>query len=178
MSQVLIVCIAFEMKRRFKLLLGFLLSLFCLYEFLVVTENPRLLDFNRDLKSLVKPNHSTALIYPQAKPSQTYQNYLIVVVSKPDNFLARKAIRETWGKSEPVIFLLGKSKSSVKNELVQIESKDNGDVLMEDFMDDYYNLTLKSIMMLKYVTQFDIKPTFVLKVYFNFQIDMKSLCTN
>ena len=163
-------------KRQFKLVLGFLLAWFCLSQFLVATENPRLLDFNQDLKSLVKPNHSTALIFPQAKSSRS--ELLIVVISKTDNFLARKAIRETWSKSEPVIFLLGKSKSSVKNELVQIESKDNGDVLMEDFMDDYYNLTLKSIMMLKYVTQFDIKPTFVLKVYFNFQIDMKSLCTN
>ena len=162
MSQILIqFCIAIEMKRQYKLTLGFLLSLFCMYQFLVVTENPRLLDFNRDLKSLVKPNHSTAIILPQAKPKS---ELLIVVTSKTDNFLARKAIRETWGKSEPVIFLLGKSKSSVKNELVQIESKDFGDVLMEDFIDDYYNLTLKSIMMLKYVTQLKSKPTFVLKV--------------
>ena len=39
MSQVLILCIAFEMKRRFKLAWGFLPSLFCLYQFLVITEN-------------------------------------------------------------------------------------------------------------------------------------------
>mgnify|MGYP001173768164 CR=1 FL=1 len=147
---------------RLIIILFGIFSLAFFYIFVVVTENPKLLEFNQDLQSLVKPNQSTAIILPTQIKSNS--KLLIVITSKIDNFLPRKAIRETWGKSESVIFLLGKSTDLVKSELVQVESNQYGDILMENFVEDYYNLTLKSIIMLKYVTRMKVKPKFILKV--------------
>lgn len=54
-----------------------------------------------------------------------------------------------------VLFLLGEvSKSDISNDLqtnINYESDTNGDIIQESFLDSYNNLTLKSILMLKWV---------------------------
>lgn len=54
-----------------------------------------------------------------------------------------------------VLFLLGEvSKSDISTDLqtnINYESDMNGDIIQESFLDSYNNLTLKSILMLKWV---------------------------
>ncbi|CAG7785347.1 unnamed protein product, partial [Allacma fusca] len=83
---------------------------------------------------------------------------IICVASAPGNFEQRRAIRETWGspsnllsKGVRLIFVLGNSGSENIESSVELEVKNYGDILEEDFVDTYHNLTLKSMAMLKWV---------------------------
>jgi len=83
---------------------------------------------------------------------------LILVASAPSHFLARNAVRETWGKRDELekngirlAFVLGVTHNdTVEEELMEEEDK-HGDIIQEDFIDSYHNLTLKTLAMLKWV---------------------------
>lgn len=120
-----------------------------------------------------KPNNSK-LIYPnEVKPivnnttinpecSRSYgQNLLVVilVISKPNDFHRRKIIRETWGsqvKKNPLVkiyFVIGKphdqADDSIQND-IQYENDQFNDLIQFNFIDTYYNLTIKSLAMLRW----------------------------
>jgi hypothetical protein len=50
------------------------------------------------------------------------------------------------------------------NQNVYEESLSRGDILLENFVESYNNLTIKSLMMLKFVTQAAVDAEFVFKV--------------
>ena len=50
------------------------------------------------------------------------------------------------------------------NTKAQLESQLFGDVLVEDFVDSYNNLTIKTMMMVKFIVANNIKAKFVVKV--------------
>ncbi|XP_059473337.1 beta-1,3-galactosyltransferase 5-like [Neocloeon triangulifer] len=82
---------------------------------------------------------------------------LIVVCSAVQHSDRRMAIRETWGSAEAlaplnaaVVFALGSRPAG--EEAVHVEAEQFGDILQGDFEDTYMNLTLKSTMLLKYVS--------------------------
>ncbi|XP_058473553.1 N-acetyllactosaminide beta-1,3-N-acetylglucosaminyltransferase 2 [Solea solea] len=89
---------------------------------------------------------------------------LMAVKSQVGNFENRQAIRETWGRSGFVkgesnrkgglvrtVFLLGRQDSStgphpdLKN-LLDLENQKYGDILLWDFKDTFFNLTLKDLL--------------------------------
>lgn len=81
---------------------------------------------------------------------------LTFVVVKPDDFYVREKIRSTWANKEQfpnfkVIFSLGLSLDRDINEKVINESRIHKDIIQEDFIDSYFNLTLKIMMTLKWV---------------------------
>lgn len=84
---------------------------------------------------------------------------VVLIFSHPDNEKRRKALRETWltltkqNKSPLVrhVFLLGKSTKSEINKKVENESKMHHDIIQENFMDTFDNLTYKSRMGMKWV---------------------------
>ncbi|RXN00638.1 Beta-1,3-galactosyltransferase 5 [Acipenser ruthenus] len=86
---------------------------------------------------------------------------VILVTSEPYSFIVRKAIRSTWAKNRVVagkpvliIFLLGSFPgSSIQQVALAAEDRVYGDVLQRDFVDSYYNLTLKTLMGLQWVAQ-------------------------
>lgn len=49
------------------------------------------------------------------------------------------------------------------------------DLIVEDFMDTYNNLTLKTLFMLKYVQQSNCTPRFVMKVDDDIYLNLKNL---
>lgn len=51
-----------------------------------------------------------------------------------------------------VVFLVGQTTSNETQAQIGLESEQYGDVIQESFLDSYNNLTLKTIMMLKWVT--------------------------
>lgn len=55
--------------------------------------------------------------------------------------------------SVKILFLLGQTPSNETQAKINTESEVYGDVIQESFLDTYNNLTLKTVMMLKWVNK-------------------------
>ncbi|XP_075688367.1 beta-1,3-galactosyltransferase 2-like [Rhinoderma darwinii] len=85
---------------------------------------------------------------------------------------ARQAIRQTWGREDLLagvqtlrLFLLGKDNTTT-NDAEQVlvdESQKYHDIIQQDYMDSYNNLTLKTLMGLKWVARYCPKIPYVMK---------------
>lgn len=51
-----------------------------------------------------------------------------------------------------IVFLLGQTEKNETQEQIVNESRTYNDLIQESFFDSYNNLTLKSVMMLKWIT--------------------------
>lgn len=93
---------------------------------------------------------------------------LIYVHSSPGNLKSRLMIRETWAKRAlfprtRIVFMLGSSQNRTVSDLIELESKIYNDIVQQDFIDTYRNLTLKCIMALRWVSAYCKTPKFILK---------------
>ncbi|XP_054774751.2 beta-1,3-galactosyltransferase 1-like [Lytechinus pictus] len=97
---------------------------------------------------------------------------LVLVTSIHKNTALRRTDRETWasqseieGKSIITLFLLANpSKGGTHHQVsVDKESALHHDIIMGDFQDSYKNLTLKTVMGMKWVSQFCPHVRYVLK---------------
>ncbi|XP_078523812.1 UDP-GlcNAc:betaGal beta-1,3-N-acetylglucosaminyltransferase 7 [Lissotriton helveticus] len=88
---------------------------------------------------------------------------LIVVKSIITQHDRREAIRKTWGKNEVIdgktvktLFLLGKASKEEEQanyqKLLYYENLIYGDILQWDFLDTFFNLTLKEVHFLKWLS--------------------------
>ena len=115
-------------------------------------------------------------------------NILLIVSSHPKHFAHRDAIRSTWGNNfndlhtiQPklhgqIIFQIGLDpKSFGIDRLVQEESVQYGDILIQDFIEHYNNLTIKTIMLLKYLNHLAVIPSFIFKVGYLLMFDNYSI---
>ena len=96
-------------------------------------------------------------------------NIMIIVCSAINNLGRRDAIRTTWGKAAreatwppnnrlpmkaKLVFALGMSFKAEKMEAINAESRKYGDIIQGNFNDSYRNLTLKSLLILKWTIDF------------------------
>ncbi|XP_044290685.1 UDP-GlcNAc:betaGal beta-1,3-N-acetylglucosaminyltransferase 8 [Varanus komodoensis] len=98
---------------------------------------------------------------------------LLAIKSLPKNFAARQAVRDTWGREgEPgglpvrTVFLLGTGQSRYGlrlQNMVAFESRTYGDILMWDFEDTFFNLTLKDFLFLNWTLEYCRDVRFILK---------------
>lgn len=90
---------------------------------------------------------------------------LMVIKSVITQYDRREVIRQTWGKEQVIngkqiktIFLLGASSNVEEREnhqkLLEYEDYIYGDILQWDFMDSFFNLTLKEIHFLKWFSTY------------------------
>ncbi|XP_073443650.1 beta-1,3-galactosyltransferase 2-like [Dendrobates tinctorius] len=97
---------------------------------------------------------------------------VIFVLVRCQDFESRHTIRDTWGNEsiydvEVVkIFLLGLPHIAPNQtqDLLEEESWTFGDIVQQDFIDTYYNLTLKTLMGMEWVTTFCPSASYALKV--------------
>ena len=83
---------------------------------------------------------------------------LIMITSVPKNIEQRKAVRETWasysnnnaGRRVRHVFLFGGGWNRTEQGILDTESQKYKDILQEDFVDSYYNLTYKVVMGLQW----------------------------
>ncbi|XP_072551722.1 N-acetyllactosaminide beta-1,3-N-acetylglucosaminyltransferase 2 [Salminus brasiliensis] len=85
---------------------------------------------------------------------------LFAVKSTPSHFERRQAVRDTWGKEGRykrgllvrTVFLLGSTSAddASVDSLIEFEARTYGDLLLWDFQDSFYNLTLKEHVFLKW----------------------------
>lgn len=106
---------------------------------------------------------------------------LMAIKSQVGNFESRQAIRETWGHSGLVkgetnkkgglvrtVFLLGRQDSStgphpdLKN-LLDLENQKYRDILLWDFRDTFFNLTLKDLLFWNWIQKYCPTAIFVFK---------------
>ncbi|XP_022236360.1 beta-1,3-galactosyltransferase 1-like [Limulus polyphemus] len=101
------------------------------------------------------------MLRPEQTCSSRNTSFVVAVTSTPLNFARRRAIRETWGNRQQqrsfnvaVMFLLGTGLDcNVQDQLVS-ENQIHEDLLQGDFIDSYSNLTLKSVMALRWANNF------------------------
>lgn len=111
--------------------------------------------------------------------------YLLVLVNSiHKNFEQRRAIRNTWGsvktangKRVLTLFTLAKNSDKGLNKKVEEESNQHHDILLEDFIDTYKNLTLKTIMGVKYAATYCGGANFVMKTDDDMYVNYNSLVT-
>lgn len=94
---------------------------------------------------------------------------LIYVHTKPSLFARRTSIRETWARRSMfrdlrLIFMMGKTDEAKTNNLLKLESSTYNDIVQEDFVDSYRNLTYKGIMAMKWISTYCKKAEYILKV--------------
>lgn len=94
---------------------------------------------------------------------------IALVTSAAENFEKRSAIRATWANSElfpsmETVFITGLSKNDTINKKLANESQVFGDIVQEDFLDTYNNLTIKTVGAMKWVANYCNNTKFVLKV--------------
>ncbi|CAH2273075.1 beta-1,3-galactosyltransferase 2-like, partial [Pelobates cultripes] len=85
----------------------------------------------------------------------------------------RNAIRETWGNENnyndvPVVrvFLVATSphRPEAVQRMLEEESEYYGDIIQQDFLDTYYNLTLKTLMGMEWVAKFCSSASYMIKI--------------
>ncbi|KAH8243514.1 hypothetical protein KR032_008159, partial [Drosophila birchii] len=148
-----------------------------------------------DLTKSILPSKDTVLIKPRGFCGE--KTFLLIIVeSSVQHFLARNAIRETWGNSTrfnypdfkevhgllegtyypplksriqlyseylterndnlrasvKVLFMLGRSRETELSRQLLEEADKHNDIIQEDFIDSYRNLTLKTVLALKHVS--------------------------
>lgn len=94
---------------------------------------------------------------------------LIVVNTNPANYHRRFSLRETWSRRSMfrdvrIVYLMGLAKSEQLNDKILLESGLYGDIIQENYLDTYKNLTLKGIMSLKWIKQYCFNVKYILKL--------------
>ncbi|XP_066265893.1 beta-1,3-galactosyltransferase 1-like [Branchiostoma lanceolatum] len=95
---------------------------------------------------------------------------LVIVTSAPGNHAQRSAIRQTWGNESNVpgtaiktVFAVGKPGNASTQRGLERENTVQKDIIQEDFVASYENLTIKTVMCLKWASEFCFNAKFVLK---------------
>ncbi len=96
--------------------------------------------------------------------------YIVVYVhSGPANYQRRMVIRETWSTQIlfpdlRLVFMIGKTLDQSLMKAIEYENEIYQDIVQEDFIDSYKNLTYKGVMALKWISIYCSKTKYVLKV--------------
>ena len=107
---------------------------------------------------------------------------VIVVITAVHNFDDRRAVRDTWGSyvdddrhNASLVFLLGLAPSPRLQSRLVNESRRFRDIVQEDFVDSYRNLSIKSVALLKWVTTYCNASAFVLKADDDMYVNVSNL---
>lgn len=101
--------------------------------------------------------------------SSAASSIFIGLMSRADSFERRNLIRDTLGKqvnqsNQKMLFFIGQSTNKTVNELVGEESTIRQDIVRLEFVEDYYNLTLKTISFLEYFNAYCGQFKFAVKL--------------
>ncbi|XP_006886833.1 PREDICTED: beta-1,3-galactosyltransferase 5-like [Elephantulus edwardii] len=117
-----------------------------------------------------KKKRESFLQLPEIDCRQNPPFLVLLVTSSHSQVAARKAIRQTWGAEKVVkgkriktFFLLGTTTKQNETAVVVQESMQYQDIIQKDFVDVYFNLTLKTMMGMEWVHRFCPQATFVMK---------------
>ncbi|XP_067309240.1 beta-1,3-galactosyltransferase 2-like [Pseudorasbora parva] len=122
----------------------------------------------RALSTLKVEPYEYILNEPNACRSQAPFLVLLIAV-EPKKSEARDAIRKSWGNESMEgdlgfirLFFLGVNKDTERKTIVE-ESQQHHDIIQQDFMDTYNNLTLKTLMGMYWITKYCPEAKYVMK---------------
>ncbi|XP_015121660.1 beta-1,3-galactosyltransferase 1 isoform X2 [Diachasma alloeum] len=139
---------------------------------------------SRNLDWYIHPQNNTTILNPNDSCTVSTSPYLLIVVcSAVDHQKQRMAIRDTWASETDsynsttikVVFLLGQSDNETLNNSIAEENHQYGDLIQEKFIDAYNNLTIKSVMLLKWVTTNCPQATYLMKTDDDMYINVDNL---
>ena len=140
---------------------------------------------SRNASDFIFPSSSTTLLSPRVcqNNSAPSPRLLVVVCSAVPHLAARATIRESWARdaaslgSVGVVFLLGRQQQGDNTLQLQVsnESQEYGDIVQEDFIDTYANLTVKTLMLLKWFTENCPDTQYVMKTDDDMYINLVKL---
>ena len=97
--------------------------------------------------------------------------FIIFVFTAPGNFDRRENIRHTWGNKAIlnnhqglVVFLLGNMLRRDLQAKIKREIKLHDDIIQENFMESYENITFKDVMTLRWLTENCKNVKYIIKV--------------
>ncbi|XP_076880704.1 beta-1,3-galactosyltransferase 2 [Brachyhypopomus gauderio] len=97
---------------------------------------------------------------------------ILLIAAEPGQVEARNAIRQTWGNESVAtglgfvrLFLLGLaiSPSAYPQSAINEESVQHHDIIQQEYMDTYYNLTIKTLMGMNWVAEYCPQARYVMK---------------
>lgn len=99
---------------------------------------------------------------------------VLMVPVEPSNREARDAIRTTWGSEKMVMdkvvsvfFMLGQPGLEGREEIQQKifqESEEHHDIILSDFLDSYKNLTIKTMVIMKWLATYCQNAEYAMKI--------------
>ncbi|KAM9423929.1 beta-1,3-galactosyltransferase 1-like isoform 2-T2 [Salvelinus alpinus] len=119
--------------------------------------------------------HEYSFILDEPEKCREQNPFLVLMVPvAPYNRDAREAVRRTWGSERQVLgkevrlfFLLGLSSGEETEQLqekVLQESKEHQDLLQSDFIDSYKNLTIKTMVMMEWLSSRCPNASYAMKI--------------
>jgi len=149
----------------------------CLFEFKV------LVGLENDIQKLENRSY---IINPGEKICGKNKGENILIMSfnpsKTTNFNQRQAIRNTWTNKNfkensllKNVFIIGLSPDQTVNKRIQLESEIFGDIVQGNFIDTYRNLTFKTILGIKWMSEYCDNAKFILKIDDDMVVNTKSL---
>ncbi|XP_061190684.1 beta-1,3-galactosyltransferase 1-like [Saccostrea echinata] len=109
-------------------------------------------------------------------------NILVLISTTHKNTESRKALRETWLSPSwkntgdvRYAFLLGMAPDSATQVAIETESATYQDIIQEDFVDSYNNLTLKTMMAFKWASTKCKNAKYFMKTDDDMYVNLESL---
>ena len=123
----------------------------------VNSESKSILDFTLQPFELCKQNKNESFLI------------FAYIMIKCDSFDKRRLIRETWANSEKfpnliTAFIIGQTNDIKINNFIQNEQNFYNDLIQGNFMDTYRNLTYKSLLAWKWITNNCLNAKLIVKI--------------
>lgn len=127
------------------------------------------------LNKFMEPQDTSALILPRELSDVKERHFVACfIMSAPKNSFARNAIRNTWGRLIRPIFLIGLSNKDLMDSVTR-EALMYDDIIVENFVDTYANLTLKSAFAMKNFIAYFASSKYFLKIDDDMFLNVDSL---
>ncbi|NXH48424.1 B3GT2 galactosyltransferase, partial [Dicaeum eximium] len=117
------------------------------------------------------PTESFTFIINEEEKCKDRTPFLVLLISsRAAELQQRRAIRQSWGSEAAVpgadvlrLFMLGVRSEGADQDLLLRESEQYHDIIQQDFLDTYNNLTLKTLMGMSWVASYCSGARFAMK---------------
>ncbi|XP_067271148.1 beta-1,3-galactosyltransferase 2-like [Pseudorasbora parva] len=133
------------------------------------------------------PSNYLVILDEPDKCSQWDPFLVLMVPVAPNQVEARNAIRSTWGNESTVqgkavltlfvVGLTGGSDSEKAQQQLEEESRQHRDLLQSNFVDSYFNLTIKTLAIMDWLATRCPQANFSMKVDSDMYINIENLMT-
>ncbi len=113
---------------------------------------------------------------------------VLLITTEARQLDARNAIRQTWGSDSVALalgfirlFLLGKNEGELgllQQKMLEAESQRYHDIIQQDFLDSYKNLTIKTLMGMNWVAMHCQQASYVMKTDSDMFVNTEYLILN